>query len=229
MVSWTENDGSQFVPRTLNTEAAVIAFYGSELNDDAIRDQLLSLYPVEDFAAEVIQDPTQTAQFYRASRIFRDLTIACRALNLTYEFSRQTSKPTFLSTFNSTRLQPVWNAENASYFRVGHTSDIPYVFNEHIVGGDNSPSAFRLSAQVSSSYSQFATSGYPSTGDFNWPVAWRGPGQGNLTIFVIGGPYGSGPVTLGSRAVTQRSKALAEENLVERCAFINAKTTIGLV
>ena len=86
-----------------------------------------------------------------------------------------------------------------------------------------------MSAQVSSSFSQFATSGDPSTSDFNWPVAWRGAGLGNVTVFVIGGPYGSGPVTLESRAVTQRSKALAREKLVERCAFINSRTSVGLV
>ena len=145
------------------------------------------------------------------------------ALNLTYEISRHSTNQTYLYFLNSTRLQPVWDAENSSYYRIGHTSDVPYIFNEAIVGGDNSNSAFEFSAQVSSSFSKFATSGNPSTSAFQWPIAYGAKGKGNPTIFVIGGPYGSGPVTLGpGQGTDARSMAVAQEKLLQRCAFIDS-------
>ena len=216
---------------------------------EATLDQLLSLYPVEEFKAQVTRNSSLTAYWYRASRIFRDIGLACPAYNLTYEISLQTRNPTHLFVLNSTRLQPVWDATNHPYFRVGHSSDIPYFFNEAVLGADNSKSALQFSAEVSRSFSTFATLGNPSTPVFDWPVAWTGQAGGNPTILVIGGPYGSGPVTLGqghdaaaarrglpiygrsvsfagnSTLAEQRSMALAEEKLVERCAFINSFIT----
>ena len=256
MASWTADDGSQFVPTSVNSEATVVAFFSGFYSNSTL-DRLLSLYPVEDFEAQVIKNSTITAQYYRASRIYRDSRLACPAINLTSEISRQSTNRTYLFTFNSTRLQPVWDSINQSQWQIAHTSDIPYLFNEAIVGGDNSESAMQLSAEVSRSYSAFATYGSPSTPVFDWPVAWSGEHGGNATVFVIGGPYGSGPATLaptsGPRrsagvcsvlaaleqsmevqmnstsaetcsADDQRSEALAQEKLVERCAFLNSNS-----
>ena len=254
MASWTADDGSQFVPTSVNSEATVVAFYSS-LFSKSNRDRLLSLYPVEEFEAQVTKNSTITAQYYRASRIYRDYRLTCPAINLTSEISRQSTNRTYLFTLNSTRLQPVWDFLNESQWQIAHTSDIPYLFNEVIVGGDNSESALQLSAEVSRSYSAFATYGSPSTPVFDWPVAWSGQRGGNATVFVIGGPYGSGSATLGptsgprgsaavrrgltarvqsmklvtnststgtSSANHQRSEALAQEKLVERCAFFDS-------
>ena len=254
MASWTADDGSQFVPTSVNSEVTVVAFF-SGLFSNSTRDRLLSLYPVEDFEAQVTKNSTITAQYYRTSRIYRDYRLACPAINLTSEISRQSTNRTYLFTLNSTRLQPVWDSLNESQWQIAHTSDIPYLFNEAIVGGDNSKSALQLSAEVSRSYSAFATYGSPSTPVFDWPVAWSGQRGGNATVFVIGGPYGSGSATLGptsgprrsaavrrgltarvqsmklvtnstsagtSSANHQRSEALAQEKLVERCAFLDS-------
>ena len=242
MMFWNEDDGSQFVPSSINSEAAVAAFFGRRFGNST-RDHILSLYPVEDFEdqARVLKNSTITAQYYRASRIQRDYNFACPSLNLTYEFSRQSTNHTYLWTLNTTRSQPVWDSLNHSEWQIAHTSDLPYFYNEDLVGGDNSISALQLSAKVSSSYSAFATFGNPSTPDFDWPVAWSGQGRGNAAVFVVGGPYGYGPAALeptqstaARRALTangrnatlyyQRSEALAQEKLVERCAFID---TIG--
>ena len=230
---WNEDDGSQFLPSTINSEAAVEAFFSRQFGNST-RDQLLPLYPVEDFEAQVLKNSTITAQYYRASRIQRDYFFTCPSLNLTYEFSRQSTNQTYLWNLNTTRSQPIWDSLNHSEWQIAHTSDVPYFYNEDLVGGDNSKSALQLSAKVSSSYSAFATFGNPSTPDFDWPVAWSGQGGGNATVFVVGGPYGSGPATLGpvqnaangwnATSYQQRSEALAQEKLVERCAFID---TIG--
>ena len=227
IVFWNEDDGSQFLPSTINSEAAVEAFFSQEFGNST-RDQLLPLYPVEDFEAQaqVLKNSTITAQYYRASRIQRDYLFACPSLNLTYEFSRQTTNQTYAWTLNTTRSQPIWDSLNHSEWQIAHTSDLAYFFNEDLVGGDNSESALQLSAKVSNTYSAFATFGNPSTPDFDWPVAWSGQGGGNANIFVVGGPYGSGPASLepAQGSNYQRSKALAQEKLVERCAFID---TIG--
>lgn len=229
MASWTTDDGSEFVPPSVNSEAAVVAYYSRSLSNST-RDQLLSLYPVEEFEAQVTENDTFTAQWYRASRIYRDMHTGCGSLNLTGEFSRQGNNPTYVFAVNSTRLQPVWNSINQSEYQIGHSSDIPYVFNEVIAGGDNSKSAFQLSAEVSESISAFAALGNPSTSVFDWPAAWSAESGGDATVFVVGGPYGSGPAALGpgrgvpatSSAEEQRSRALAQEKLVERCAFIDS-------
>ena len=241
--TWLEDDASQFVPSIINSEAAVTAFFSS-LFTHATSDRLLSLYPVEEFEAQVLKNSTITAQYYRASRIFRDYLFACPALNLTNEFSLQSTNQTYLLLWNTTRSQPVWDSLNHSEWQIAHTSDVPYFFNEDLVGGDNSQSALQLSAKISSSYSAFATYGSPSTPDFDWPPAWSGRSGVNATVFVVGGPYGSGPATLeptvraaagrgstangwngtSTSADYQRSEALAQEKLAERCAFID---TIG--
>ena len=248
---WNQDDGSQFVPPFINSQATVEAFLTRQYGD-SIRDQLLSLYPVKDFEAQArVVNNTMTAQYFRASRIQRDYAFACPSINLTYEISRQDTNQTYLWFLNTTRSQPVWDAQNHSEWQIAHTSDIFYMFNEKITGGDNSESAMQLSAKVSRSYSAFATFGNPNTADFDWPVAWSGQDGGKATIFVVGGPYESGAATMGparaaasdyqrSKALLaqlplvesafdgwgatvddQRSEALAQEKLYERCAFID--------
>ena len=49
----------------------------------------------KEFEAQVTEDNTQTAQFYRVSRIYRDVRLACPALNLTHEVSLQSTEPTY--------------------------------------------------------------------------------------------------------------------------------------
>ena len=176
--------------------------------------------------------------------------MACPSLNITGEISLQSNAPTYLFAVNSTRLQPVWNSMDQPQYQIAHVSDIPYIFNQAIVGADNSRSAMKFSAQVCRTLPAFATSGDPSTSLFDWPVAWKEDG-GNATVFVMGGPYGAEPATVGPnhRAVTnqpcathgqsmrvaaqsplgqrssaddQRSEAFAQERLAERCAFIDS-------
>lgn len=249
IAAWTADDASIFVPEFVNSDATVVAFYGRSFSGSSL-DKLLSLYPVEDFEAQVIEGHHLTAQWYRATRIYRDLNMACPSLNITGEISLQSNVPTYLFAVNSTRLQSVWDSMNKPQWQIAHVSDIPYIFNQVIEGADNSKSAMDFSAQVCRTLPAFATSGDPSTSLFDWPVAWK-EGGGNATIFVMGGPYGAGPATVGlsHRAVAnqpcatygqsirdvaqsplggspsandQRSEALAQERLVERCAFIDS-------
>lgn len=236
--SWVQDDGSQFVPSSIKSEAAVVAFFGSMFSNST-RDQLLSLYPVEEFEVQVAENDTQTAQYYRASRMMRDYLLTCPALNYSHEVSLHSTNQAYVFTLNSTRFQPIWDSLHHPEWRIAHTSDIPYVFNEDVVGADNSKSALQLSAEVSRSFSAFATYGSPRTPVFDWPAAWNGQSGRNANVFVIGGPYGNGPATLGSpsgavnstsahnsSATEQRSAALAQEKLVERCAFLDSVSRV---
>ena len=251
IAAWTADDASIFVPPFINSEATVFALYSRSFSDSTV-DKILSLYPVEDFEAQVIESQNLTAQWYRASRIYRDLNMACPSLNITREISLQSNVSTYLFAVNSTRLQPVWDSMDQSQYQIAHVSDIPYIFNQAIEGGDNSNSAMKFSAQVCRTLPAFATSGDPGTSLFDWPVAWK-EGEEDANIFVMGGPYGAGPATVGPnhRAVAnqpcaihgrsmrvaaqsplgekpsaddQRSDALAQERLMERCAFIDSIT-----
>ena len=252
---WNQDDGTQFVPPFVNSNETAESFLTRNYGN-ATRDQLLSLYPLEDFEAQAkFVNNTMTSQYYRVARIQRDYSFTCPSINITYELARQSTNQTYLWFLNVTRSQPIWDAQDHSEWQIAHTSDIPCMYNNEIEGGDNSDSAMQLSAQITRSYSAFAHYGSPSTADFDWPVAWNGQqdGGGNATVFVIGGPYASGAATLGpagaaaapsyfqrSKALLaqlplvdsafrgwdvtiddQRSEALAQEKLYERCAFID--------
>lgn len=124
-------------------------------------------------------------------------------------------------------------------WRVSHLSDVPYIFNEDVAaGGDNSPAQQDLSALLSGSAAAFAHTGDPTVSrgrSFkNWPIAYSDQSRHalskeypeQLSLYVVGGPHGSGPATIasrkGSEAVSERDKALAWEKVIERCSFINS-------
>ncbi len=251
IAAWTADDGSIFVPPAIDSESSVKTFFNRSFSGSSL-DKLLSLYPVEDFEAQVLENVNLTAQWYRASRIYRDVNMACPSLNITGEISLQSHVPTYLFAVNSTRLQPVWDSMDTPQYQIAHVSDIPYIFNQFVEGADNSSSAMKFSARVCRTLPAFAATGNPSTSRFDWPVAWK-EGGGDATIFVMGGPYGAGPATVGPNhlavadqpcathsqsirvagqwplgngpsAEDPRSEALAQEKLIERCAIIDSLT-----
>ncbi len=124
-------------------------------------------------------------------------------------------------------------------WRVSHLSDIPYILNEDVAaGGDNSAAQRDLSALLSGSAAAFAYTGDPTASRGlslkNWPIAYSQQSRQalskeypeELSVYVIGGPHGSGPATIasrkGSEAASEREKALAWEKVIERCSFINS-------
>lgn len=251
IAAWTADDGSIFVPQSINSEDLVRTFFSRSFSGSSL-DNLLSLYPVEDFEAQVIESRDLTAQWYRASRIYRDVNMACPSLNITGEISLQSHVSTYLFAVNSTRLQPVWDSMDSPEYQIAHVSDIPYIFNQVVEGADNSRAAMKFSARVCRTLPAFKVTGNPSTSHFHWPVAWK-EGGGDASIFVMGGPFGAGPATVGPNhhavadqpcathsqsmrvagqwplgnrpsAEDQRSEALAQEKLMERCAGIDSLT-----
>ena len=138
-----------------------------------------------------------------------------------------------------TKFAPIFQHMGIPHWRVSHLSDIPYMFAGNVTGGgDNSAAQQDLSTLLSGSAAAFAYTGDPtaSTGQSfkDWPLAYRGQSlqaseteyPDELSLYVVGGPYGSGPAIVasgkGSRIASERDKALAWEKLVERCRFINS-------
>lgn len=113
------------------------------------------------------------------------------------------------------------------------------MLNEDVAaGGDNSPAQRELSALLSGSAAAFAHTGDPTVSEGrvfkDWPLAYpdrRGQVLAKahperLSVYVIGGPEGSGPAHVApagaSGAAGAREQALAGEKLIERCSFINS-------
>ncbi len=214
IAAWTADDGSIFVPPIINSSDSVKNFSRRWFTDPSSLDRFLSIYPVEDFEAQVIESRNLTAQWYRASRMYRDVNMACPSLNITGEISLQSHAPTYLFAVNSTRLQPVWDSLDSPELQIAHVSDIPYVFNQIVEGADNSIWAMRFSARACRTLPAFAATGNPSTSHFDWPIAWN-EGGGDATIFVMGGPYGAGPATVGPnhRAVADEPWATHSQSM----------------
>lgn len=129
---------------------------------------------------------------------------------------------------NQTKFGPILQYMGVPQWRVSHLSDIPYLMNENVAaGGDNSANQQNLSALVSGNAAAFAYSGDPTISRGrtfkNWPIAY--PDQSDqalsreypeeLSVYVVGGPQGSGPASTSSGA-------LSSEKVIERCGFINS-------
>ena len=111
------------------------------------------------------------------------------------------------------------------------------MLNEDVgAGGDNSAAQRDLSAFLSGSAAAFAHTGDPTVSPgrvfTNWPVAY--PDQSKqalakaqpeqMSVYIVGGPEKSGPANTGLNVegAEERQKALASEQLFERCNFINS-------
>ncbi len=221
MATWAADDGSLSADPSTTEDAQVIDTIGPYLRNSstAITSKILSLYPTSDFEWQANASPYKaSAQYFRASRIVRDIDPVCPLLATTRQVYQHGTKTVYLAELNATRLTPYWDAWSAPY-GVSHLSDIPYFFNEAIVPpGDNSPAAFALSASYSGSFAAFANTGDPTGKEvktrketfLDWPVAYRSDSD-EMAVLVIGGPYGTGSATMGAKSDSQQGKGAVFE------------------
>ncbi|KAJ5726740.1 carboxylesterase [Penicillium malachiteum] len=212
---WNENDGSFFVTtdpttiRTNNDVAEVILGEAPGLSSENVA-KALALYPISDFPSDSSQNIT--AQYFRASRILRDMEFTCGNL-FTTEMNQKYSNPdtsSYLYSLNQTMFEVVLELENLSYYQVCHFSDIPYVFNLATTSWADIATAsdIRLSSQISGSWASFASLGNPSVSRGSlprWTEAMNSDGTYNINV--IGGSI-RGMVTSDTY-----------EDLGKRCAF----------
>jgi carboxylesterase type B len=172
------------------------------------------MYPISEF-----QPATNlSAEFYRSSRIFRDVLMVCPSLHLGEAVARTVLKPVYHYNFNQTVVDQILDPMyNVSGLRVGHTSEFAYVFDSFRAYDDagypvnETTSDYDLMHRASRSWSTFFTTGSPALKDHvtlqDWSLAY--PLEGGPQIMTIGGPHEG------------MSLYLPDQKLDERCGFLN--------
>ena len=245
LASWTANEGAWYaLPSTIHDEEIMngLRLWIPRLSA-ATGHRLLELYPLPRFESMVRldYDGPISPQFYRAAQMIRDIFFACPALDFTWQYVKQgggSSSNVRLFEHNSTRYAPVFEQMGVPMWRVAHLSDIPYVFNELVDGGaDNSAPHLELGKLMSSTMVKFANSDTPvgsRSGVDEWPLAYTEidrmdkkdlPDRISLKLF--GGEHGTQTIhisegTSRSSAAKLGEQAVLDENLFERCKFINS-------
>jgi carboxylesterase type B len=177
---------------------------------------LLALYP----STEFIPGTNLSAEFYRSSRIFRDVLMVCPSLHLAAAVTRTYSTSVFHYDFNQTVVDQILDPiNNVSGLRVGHTSEFAYVFDSFRAYNDSghpvhpSQDDYMLMRRASRSWSTFATEGHPSCPGHTTLQGWS-PAYNSSNgpfIMTIGGTH-EGLSSAGGPT---------EQRLQERCGFLN--------
>ncbi|KAF1917433.1 Alpha/Beta hydrolase protein [Ampelomyces quisqualis] len=217
MTGWAEDDMNFYTNTSIATAKHTYDFiraYLSGLTESSL-DDLLNLYPI----AEFTPGTNLSAEFYRSSRIFRDVLMVCPSLHLGEAVARTQSTPVFHYSFNQTVVDQILDPMyNVSGLQVGHTSEFAYIFDSfgkyNASGHPVYPQQndYDLMQRGSRSWSTFATQGmpwWPDTDTLNrWYMAYN---NGGPFIMTIGGPHEE--LSAAGGPPTQRLK--------ERCGFLN--------
>lgn len=230
IAGWNYNDGSIFVPPILSNASAVQAYVHStypNLNTTTLG-TLLSLYPINDFAAAAAA-VTISPYFLQAAQIYRDVNFACHALDVAHHVARYGS-PSYLYDLNATSFASLLTLVNASFEGVIHLSDVPFVFNQPNLGLGVTAAQNVTARRMSGSWARFAATGDPS-GDVTttlagWTRAYnrteaavQGQTVQRASVRVIGGPNaGQHPLRMDKEG----GGGGIEPGLLERCEFINS-------
>lgn len=211
---WNENDGSLFVPTTLQSEADVVAFLFQSypvIRNDSVQ-EALALYPSADFQPDVKENVS--SQYFRTARMLRDATDVCPSILLVTanrdhnECNSSTSN--YLFALNQTVFSTFYDISNTSYYGVSHFSDIPYVFDQISTKYAEiaSPADKELATAITGSWTGFAARGDVESGD-DGLLGWNSD-EDEISVRVIGGP------DAGPRALRDY------EDVVRRCEFWNS-------
>ncbi|RAL16899.1 carboxylesterase family protein [Aspergillus homomorphus CBS 101889] len=218
---WCENDASLFTPTRIASSSDVSEYLlgaYSGLSNATIK-KALELYPVSQFSNDTSAKPPVSAQYFRASRMQRDLEYTCVSLltaeaNARYATSSHVSN--YLYVLNQTIFSAFFEKKGVPYYGVSHFSDIPYIFNSAshgVYGSVATESDRQLASAMGASWASFATFGDPSRGN------------GTITGWSRALPAGAG---LGPSAPQLRVLGGStpgnhyNEQLMERCAFWNS-------
>ncbi|KAI4598528.1 hypothetical protein KJ359_002939 [Pestalotiopsis sp. 9143b] len=192
--------------------------FAHALSDDDLK-QLFALYPTADFDEEAHNyqarrsdsDPVAPVNYFRVSRIMRDLLFTCSSIDFGHEISTQSKAvdPAFagvrLYDLNQSMLAPMFQAVGMPYVQTSHGSDTHYIFNGLFPEGEVSELDRALSTSLTKSFINFAYTGDPTVaGDEHFafwpeslPVSSRevdrlGSTVSEMDLLVVGGPLGTG-------------------------------------
>ncbi|THH13783.1 hypothetical protein EW146_g6473 [Bondarzewia mesenterica] len=107
---------------------------------------ILVLYPTSDFDFHVMPNDKVNSQFYRASRIVRDITFTCPSIYTSFNVMKFSRADAWIYELNQTSFAVPLAEAGFSFYGVVHFSDIPYVFND-VVNASSSDSL--VAAQMS--------------------------------------------------------------------------------
>lgn len=224
MIGWAEDDVSYLTEPSIQTPNDTRDFflsYAPGLTAASV-DALLALYPVSDFAANSAAN--LSAEFYRASRVFRDILMTCPPL--WYGENLAASANVYHYAWNQSLLDPILGFVGWPGLGVVHTSELAYVFGNlshyDIHGYPFTPdeSDYALVRRGSRSWSSFVSTGSPSV-DGRETFQGFGPAYNEskqLYVFVAGGPEEGLSAVSGPGA----SPGLGRQRLAERCRFITS-------
>ena len=227
MIGWCEDDGTFFVPRTLHNNRGVYNWfrhYQPGMTPENVR-QLLSLYPVSDFAANPAAN--LTAQVYRAGRILRDILFTCQPMHYGQALA-EAGNDVYLWTQNETMMDEILVALDVPGAGVIHTSNFAYQFGNlshyNVDGFPYRPNHtdFVLRNTQSRSWASFVSYGTPSHAKNTlqgWTPAFK---QNNVDIYVVGGPSEGLSAYKGANA----APAVVAQKLSDRCGFLNSPEII---
>lgn len=230
IIGWNTDDGSLFTSPKITNDSDIAADLSESFpgftNSNIAR--LLELYPVEDFTFEVKPNDTVSAQYYRASRINRDIGYTCPGIDMGYHVAKYSNKAEArFYELNQSSFTPLYAGFGSSYLGISHFSDIPYVFNEVAIF-NASASDTLLAKKMSGSWASFAATGNPvapsslvnATTLSDWPAAYantKAAAPTTAVINVIGGPS-AGPATISVHSTKGQA---GMEKLLVRCAYIS--------
>ncbi|KAL2867434.1 Alpha/Beta hydrolase protein [Aspergillus lucknowensis] len=232
IAGWNEDEGTQWVPATLNSTAGFVAtlhalFPGlSPVN----LGQLPILYPLSefhDFPSENIE-----RNYFRAARAVRDAQFVCPAVRVGEAWERYASDQhaLFIYSLNQTVFRVGDAHVGRSHVGVDHFSDIPYLF-DYIDNAEFSQVAdqsdYDIASHLTGSWSAFARFGQPSVPGLSddqlvrWNLTfpdWVPARQEDFAgwrIRVLGGPRdGRATILWGDEG-----EGVYDESIAERCRF----------
>ncbi len=132
IAGWNQDEGSDLVsPKlTTNTEIANAVSFPAQLNATA-QHQLVDLYPLSQFFPQVDGNRTISAEYFRASQMYRDSAFLCPAVQLAQALEAHSTANTshYLFVNNETFFAPLFVKDNTECLGVAHGSEIPFVFD----------------------------------------------------------------------------------------------------
>lgn len=128
MMGYTEDDTSPFVDIIIKTNKDTVKFFSDYAPgmSDANLNHLLSLYPVEEFAANPAAN--LSAEYYRSARILRDILMVCEPL-LFGQALAQRGQDVYYYDQNQTVVDGPLESLGLPGLGVVHTSEFAYMFN----------------------------------------------------------------------------------------------------
>lgn len=230
LLGWCENDVTFFTDPSITTPRDTQTFIASYLPGVTRANiaHLLSLYPVADFVPQA--NPTLSAEFFRAARVFRDVLMVCEPLWYGAHLAAAGSD-VYLYDWNQTILEPILEQQTG---RTGwgpvHSSEFAYVFGSlaryNVSGYAFEPMAgdYRLVERGARSWAGFAATGRPGgeQGEMFRGFEKAFGAGGEVSVFVVGGPEEG----LSSVDGPGAREAVRVQKLRERCAFINSEEII---